>query len=132
MNSGTEDEIANWLQTEFEKHLNKGRQPFNLLINAVWFLSVENSYQGLTKFLDHLATLDGVYVVSNKQLLDWMRNPQPIENYSPVASEQAADCNKSLCPLDFQGETRYMGACAACPDIYPWVGNPLGQKPEQK
>lgn len=38
------------------------------------------------------------------------------------------DCTPKLCQLrkESTNEERWMTSCAVCPEVYPWLGNPLG------
>lgn len=124
--SGTVDEIKDWLLKEFNKTYATDRAPFNLLINAVWFSKVDNSLEAIKQFLDELNKREDVYLISNKQLLDWMKNPEPLGTYKPKLEIEHQSCNQIDCKLAFGASFMYMSSCVACPTMYPWVGNPLG------
>lgn len=125
---GKDTEISGWLRGEFDKRYKGDKQPFNLLINAAWFAG-ENTQAAIKIFLDDIGKLKDVFVVSNKQLLDWVKDPKPIGEYKPTVTTHKQDCTSVICPLKYgEEETRYMVSCVKCPDVYPWIGNPLGKK----
>ena len=43
-------------------------------------------------------------------------------------------CHAQLCQLkkEVTGEERWMTSCANCPEVYPWLGNPLGVADRKK
>ena len=94
-------------------------------------------YIYLTRFLDYLATLPDVFIVSIPRALEWVKNPttlDAINDFAPwIVTEEEDNCkNKYTCRFDpedtpgFPSE-RYMTSCESCPRKYPWLGNPLGE-----
>jgi hypothetical protein len=106
-------------------------QPLNSLV----FSTVKLIVVSLCRFLDYLATLDDVYVVSVARALDWVRNPTALDTITSFAPWQVVvqdnDCSPTSCrfPIEdtpgFPSE-RYMTCCTSCPNKYPWLDNPLG------
>jgi hypothetical protein len=45
------------------QRFNKTRAPFGIFQHVYWFLDSQAVLEGFLKFLDHLATLDYVYIV---------------------------------------------------------------------
>ncbi|XP_018576457.1 uncharacterized protein LOC108914999 [Anoplophora glabripennis] len=125
--TGTADEIAKWLTDEVDQIRNGNRAPLTLLINSYWFDFTENSYDGFTKFLDTLATYDDVYLVSQKEVLDWIKNPVPLSEFKTELPTRNAACKAYSCKLQKpDGQDRYLKACIPCPASYPWLDNPDG------
>ncbi|RZC33490.1 hypothetical protein BDFB_011279 [Asbolus verrucosus] len=121
---GTADEIAAWLHSQVNA---TNKAPVVLMISSNYFLSVENSVEGFQKFLDGLGS--DTFLVSVKQIIDWVKNPVPANEFQTEVPERTAECNNpTLCQLTKQddGTTVYMESCAPCPDVFPWLGNPLG------
>ncbi|XP_071446328.1 chitin deacetylase 7-like [Hetaerina americana] len=85
-------------------------------------------------FLDYLATLPDVYIVSVSQMLEWVKSPTPISTLKELWKcweIPEENCKKPRnCELIRQdnGETRYMSSCVTCPDVYPWLNNTSGKK----
>lgn len=126
---GDANEIKNWLIEQFDTHFTKDRAPFTLMINSAWFTITQNSWEGLLSFMDYLETLKDVFVVSNADVIEWMKNPVPVDEYKRNVPKRNAKCSEYLCPLN-KGEEglRYMASCVECPDTYPWLGNPEGNE----
>ena len=88
-------------------------------------------------------TKDDVYLLNTHQLLDWMRNPVDkfaAKNFAPWKIQcdphpQNCIIGDSPCELWHQGEygppeLMYVQVCGDCPNSYPWIFNPLGDKNE--
>lgn len=129
--SGDASDIADWLTTQFENHYNGQRTPLNLVLSAAWLLSTPGSMEGLTTFLDSLATKNDVFIVSHDKVVEWTKNPVAAGSYSSASPARDASCYTptKTCPLlKGEEETRYMVVCTStCPSVFPWLGNPLGQ-----
>lgn len=75
-----------------------------------------------------MGTLDDVFLVSASQVLEWRNNPVPVSKFSSAVEPRSTTCNARVCILSFgENEVRYMSSCVACPAVYPWLDNPLGQ-----
>nr|AHH02589.1 peritrophic membrane chitin binding protein P42 [Holotrichia parallela] len=121
--------ISDWLYAQFMESYLKNRAPITLAASAAWFLTYENAFAGFSNFLSRISNLNTVYLVSHKQVIDYMKNPVPVNEYVPteVGGEEEATCSRRSCPLRFNDEIRYMVVCtASCPASYPWLGNPNG------
>jgi len=119
--------ISDWLYAEFLNSYDGSRTPISLIANAAWFVTLENAFDGLRDFLERVLELGDVYLVSNKQVIDYMKSPVTADNYVPSVVGGYASCSRRSCPLEFDGDVRYMVACvSSCPSSYPWLGNPTG------
>ncbi|EFA03579.1 chitin deacetylase 6 precursor [Tribolium castaneum] len=126
---GTAEEIAQWLLSQIERERSTTKAPLSLMVPSSWFRFTDNSYEGFKTFLDELAKLNDVFLVSLKQVIDWTKNPVSASDFKTDVPERTADCdNPRNCPLrNTNGDLRYMMSCVECPEVYPWLGNPLGQ-----
>ncbi|KAK7496025.1 hypothetical protein BaRGS_00012726, partial [Batillaria attramentaria] len=70
----TQAEAVDYLWSNFENTYNGNRAPFGLHMHAAWFFT-EDYLTAMQTFIDRLLALDDVYIVSAKQVLDWMRTP---------------------------------------------------------
>ncbi|XP_018576456.1 uncharacterized protein LOC108914998 isoform X2 [Anoplophora glabripennis] len=123
--TGTSDEIAEWLIGEIGNIRNSTREPLTLRMFSYWFDFTENSRERFIKFLDKLASYDDVFLVTQKQVLDWMRNPVPLSDFKTDVSERNATCTPYSCTLvKPNGSVRYFKSCVPCPASYPWLDNP--------
>ena len=133
----SEEEIYTMLKDNFNRHYKTNRAPFGLYFHTIWFKEKKN-FNVLTKFLDELLQNKDVYIVTNYQAIEWMRNPTPISqlaNFEPWKNcKKEIDpaliaCNHpKVCKLNsrvLRGE-RYLHTCFECPENYPWVKNEFG------
>lgn len=68
------------------------RAPFGLFYHAAWFTQPHHK-EGFIKFLDTINAMNDVWIVTNWQALQWVRDPTPI---SRVTSFQPFQCNYSV------------------------------------
>ncbi|KAI4466001.1 chitin deacetylase-like 9 isoform a [Holotrichia oblita] len=122
--SGTSDEVNEWLKEQFDRVYNDNKAPMTIVVNSGWF-SADN-LAGLIQFLDDLASYDDVFLVSHRQVTDWMKNPVPVSSFVTDEYYRSQSCVSRTCELRKDEEYRYMKSCVVCPSTYPWIGNPLG------
>jgi hypothetical protein len=104
------------------------KAPLSLMVPSSWFRVVNNSFEGFEKFLDELGGRSDVFLVSQQQVIEWMKNPVPVDQFKTDVYDRTADCNAINCPLiNTNNEIRYMKSCISCPEVYPWLENPTGQ-----
>ncbi|XP_041971428.1 chitin deacetylase 8-like [Aricia agestis] len=128
-----EDEEAwfKFMVTNFERHYLSNRAPFGLFFNE-WFIRAYPPVQrAFVRFLDLINELNDTFMVSAKDVLEWVRDPIPIDEYrkKPCKTVQEAACRSTLCGPLSASHTElvyYMSQCNQCPSVYPWVGNPYG------
>lgn len=123
---GSQETISNWLYEQFSTIYEDNRAPLTLIASAAWFQSTENSFAALVDLLDRIGELDDVFIVSHRQVIEWMQNPESVSTYSSVVQHTSSTCSKRSCALEKDDQIRYMVSCVACPPIYPWLGNPEG------
>ena len=80
-----EDEAFKFLMDNFLSYYNTTRTPFGLNMHAAWFYTRHN-LKAMIRFLDELAKMDDVYVVTVSQLLDWMRKPTTLADIHTLNS----------------------------------------------
>lgn len=125
-----EDGLLLFMKKNFHRHYNGSRSPFGFYIHAAWFKTNENIYKAYKKFLDYLKENDDVFLVSQQQVLEWMKNPKSLNDYNRLGCPQkhSNSCTQpKSCRLQYGAQERYMTTCSdSCPPVYPWLGNPLG------
>lgn len=136
--------VLEWMKSTFLAHYNGNRQPFGLYTHPI---HLATGYPGVTdpkaqinmvnQFLDWAQQMQGVWIVSNAQLLEWVKHPVTMSNLNSVtalgcSTPSVTDkiCNgmpdneKGLlqnCPFsDFPFTT-----CYGCPSVPPTPSNPL-------
>ncbi|XP_029157650.1 uncharacterized protein LOC114930071 isoform X1 [Nylanderia fulva] len=127
-NPPTPDGVYKMLIKNFERHYTTNRAPFGLFYHAAWFTQPHHK-EGFISFLDTIVAMDDVWVITNWQALQWIRNPTPLallHTFEPFGChypDRPKKCNNAkVCNLWHKSGVRYMKTCQACPDIYPWTG----------
>jgi len=116
------------IMKNFQRHYNTNRAPFGLSYHPAWFTTPHHK-EGFELFLDTIQSMDDVWIVSTWQMLQWVRDPTPIEDimdFKPFQcdhKDRPPRCDKpQVCNLWHKSGVRYMRTCQQCPDIYPWTG----------
>ncbi|XP_025986178.1 uncharacterized protein LOC105199736 isoform X2 [Solenopsis invicta] len=127
-NPPTPDGVYKMLIKNFERHYTTNRAPFGLFYHAAWFTQPHHK-EGFISFLDTIVAMDDVWVITNWQAIQWIRNPTPLallHTFEPFGChypDRPKKCNNAkVCNLWHKSGVRYMKTCQACPDIYPWTG----------
>ncbi|XP_058980544.1 uncharacterized protein LOC101899401 isoform X2 [Musca domestica] len=120
--------VTKMIMKNFERHYTTNRAPFGLFYHAAWFTQPHHK-EGFIKFLDTINAMNDVWIVTNWQALQWVRDPTPlsrINSFQPFQcdySDRPKRCNNpKVCNLWHKSGVRYMKTCQPCPDIYPWTG----------
>ena len=132
-NPSDEAGIFTMLLKNFKRHYETNRAPFGLFYHSAWFNTVHHR-KGFIKFIDEIMSYGDVYLTTNWQMLQWMRNPTPLnklKNFEPwlcdakkLRLERPEACNHpSVCNVRHESGSRFMKTCQPCPSMYPWVGN---------
>ncbi|XP_017065585.2 uncharacterized protein LOC108104175 isoform X9 [Drosophila eugracilis] len=127
-NPSDADGVTKMIMKNFERHYTTNRAPFGLFYHAAWFTQPHHK-EGFIKFLDTINAMKDVWVITNWQALQWVRDPTPtsrINSFQPFQcdySDRPKRCNNpKVCNLWHKSGVRYMKTCQPCPDIYPWTG----------
>ncbi|XP_022657173.1 uncharacterized protein LOC111262313 isoform X2 [Varroa jacobsoni] len=128
-NPPDDDGVHKVLMKNFNRHYKGNRAPFNLFYHSAWF-NTEHHKKGFLRFLDEILSKGDVWLITNTQLIDWIRHPTSnshINSFTPWQcnySDRPGLCHHpTTCSLLYKGGVRYMKTCQPCPDVYPWVGN---------
>ncbi|XP_034099275.1 mucin-5AC isoform X15 [Drosophila albomicans] len=120
--------VTKMIMKNFERHYTTNRAPFGLFYHAAWFTQPHHK-EGFIKFLDNINAMQDVWIITNWQALQWVRDPTPtsrINSFQPFQcdySDRPKRCNNpKVCNLWHKSGVRYMKTCQPCPDIYPWTG----------
>ncbi|XP_044598906.1 mucin-12 isoform X1 [Cotesia glomerata] len=127
-NPPTANGVYKMLIKNFERHYTTNRAPFGLFYHAAWFTQPHHK-EGFISFLDTIVAMDDVWVITNTQAIEWVRNPTPLallDTFEPFGCNyqgRPKKCNNpKVCNLWHKSGVRYMKTCQPCPDIYPWTG----------
>ncbi len=128
-NPSDEIGVYDMLLKNFNRHYKSNRAPFNLYYHSAWF-NTQHHKKGFIKFLDEIIEKDDVYFITNWQMIQWMRNPTPLQNileFEPWKCSKKKDfipCNHpTVCNVNSKNGARSLRTCQSCPSTYPWVGN---------
>ncbi|XP_013149526.1 PREDICTED: uncharacterized protein LOC106111883 isoform X5 [Papilio polytes] len=120
--------VYKMLLKNFDRHYTTNRAPFGLFYHAAWFTQPHHK-EGFIMFLDYINKMKDVWIVTNWQALQWVRDPTPISrlnNFQPFQCnypDRPKKCNNpKVCNLWHKSGVRYMRTCQPCPEIYPWTG----------
>lgn len=102
---GQPSDVINWMKNTFMDHYNNNRQPFGLYSHPI---HIATGYPGLpdstpninmiNQFLDWATTnssMQNVWIVSNEQLLAWMKNPVTADKLNTLPEFQCKTPNVS-------------------------------------
>lgn len=116
----------------FNRNYRLNRAPMGFYVHAAWFDVSANHFEAYVRFVDYLNSLDDVFIVGTSDVIDWVKNPIPVQNmttseWSNCRKPQTTNCVAKACELWKGNEIRWMTSCQSdCPVVYPWLGNPLG------
>ncbi|XP_014246719.1 stress response protein nst1 isoform X2 [Cimex lectularius] len=120
--------VYKMLIKNFERHFSTNRAPFGLFYHAAWFTHPHHK-EGFISFLDTINKMPEVWLVTNWQAIQWIRDPTPISrlnNFAPFQCnypDRPKKCNNpKVCNLWHKSGVRYMRTCQPCPEVYPWTG----------
>ncbi|KAJ2940615.1 hypothetical protein O0L34_g14721 [Tuta absoluta] len=120
--------VYKMLLKNFDRHYTTNRAPFGLFYHAAWFTQPHHK-EGFIMFLDFINQMQDVWIVTNWQALQWVRDPTPISrlnNFQPFQcnyQDRPKKCNNpKVCNLWHKSGVRYMRTCQPCPEVYPWTG----------
>lgn len=129
-NPDTEDGVFEMLMKNFNRHYKSNRAPFGIYYHSAWFTK-EHHRKGFMRFLDEILTNPDVFLTTNWQMIQWMRDPVPmsqIDNFEPwdcmkPDPERPGPChNPGVCNVNHKDGTRFLKTCQPCPSFYPWLG----------
>jgi len=138
-NIRTADNLYNILTHNFIRHYEQNRAPLGLYMHAAWLKRSPQMQEALEYWLDEiLASYKDVYIVTMNDVLKWMQQPVNQRDAlkftgwkdrctaldTPDTCQESTDCVLSTGVLG--GVKQRMSTCTACPDNYPWLGDPLG------
>ncbi|XP_050680590.1 uncharacterized protein LOC126976339 isoform X4 [Leptidea sinapis] len=122
------ENVYKMILKNFDRHYTSNRAPFGLFYHAAWFTQAHHK-EGFIMFLDFINKMKDVWIITNWQALQWVRDPTPISrlnSFQPFQcnyQDRPKKCNNpKVCNLWHKSGVRYMRTCQPCPEIYPWTG----------
>jgi len=127
--------------SNFERHYKTNKAPFPVFIHEAWLSQDEKDRkEGYFNFVKKVAKLPDVFFVTIQEVIEWLENPIPIEEYvkksckSPPTRptkcpfELSQDKTHKFCaPVKGDDNTEHLIAvCGICPTRYPRYGHTSG------
>ena len=76
----TKDEALRYLSDNFQRHYRSAtRPPFGINMHSAWF-AFPGTFDAMSEFVDDVLRNDDVWIVTVHQVLEWMRQPTPVES----------------------------------------------------
>lgn len=98
-NPADADGVSKMIMKNFERHYTTNRAPFGLFYHAAWFTQPHHK-EGFIKFLDTINAMNDVFIITNWQALQWVRDPTPM---SRINSFLPFQCNHKVSGCLFHG-----------------------------
>ncbi|XP_075168298.1 chitin deacetylase-like 9 [Haematobia irritans] len=123
------DSLFEWMKDNFRRHYEGNRAPFGMYLHAAWFGRSGNYFKAFRKFLEYANSLPDVYITTPSAVIQYMKHPSLGKPFKGCFKKPQTTCKPVTCGLAKQptGEMRYMTVCDKCPEVYPWLDNPLGE-----
>ncbi|CAH0697353.1 unnamed protein product [Spodoptera exigua] len=127
-----EEEWFKFIMTNFERHYLGNRAPFGFYVHEAFISAYPAVQRAFVRFMDVVNNLPDAFMVNAHEVIDWVKNPVPIDVYKKQGCRRftPTNCNIASCsppPAAHNGVQYWMQLCNVCPRVYPWLGNPLGQ-----
>ncbi|KAI5120853.1 hypothetical protein M0805_007040 [Coniferiporia weirii] len=134
-----------YMQNTFTAHYDGNRQPIGLYFHPVHLAKTypgvevsQSTIDMINAFLDWAQEQQNVWIVSNEQLLAWVRNPVPVSQLDTLSalkcSTPSVDSSLNICngiPQNEAGTLDYCDfpdfpffTCYGCPQTTPTPGDP--------
>lgn len=84
--------VYKMIMKNFERHYTTNRAPFGLYYHAAWFTQPHHK-EGFIQFLDAINSMKDVFIITNWQALQWVRDPTPL---SRINSFTPFQCNYAV------------------------------------
>lgn len=128
-NPDNAEDVYKMLLKNFERHYKSNRAPFGLFYHAAWF-TTQHYRKGYLKFIDYINSKDDVYIVTNWQAIEWMREPTSLSRIKsfkpwqcPKDPEKPGPCHHpTACNLNHKTGSRSLKTCQPCSSSFPWTG----------
>lgn len=78
----TANDTFNFLWNNFKAHYQTNKAPFGIHLRHIWFSHpfYTKNLEGLQMFVDKLSSMNDVYILAIKDIIEWMKKPTPLQN----------------------------------------------------
>lgn len=140
----THESALNLLRRNFKRAHHSNKAPYVLTLTADFFTIVDelNMEKVLEQFIQEILQKSDVWIVTMKQLLEWMKHPTPVHQLSEFQPFQCANTASSTSTTfsppcqtankcyyrvhALSGGEHLFTSCRPCPPEFPWLNNPEG------
>ncbi|KAI6222637.1 Polysaccharide deacetylase [Aphelenchoides besseyi] len=134
----TADHVLYYLFRNFNRAYSQNRAPYVMNLNAEFLQSHGGiGMRALKNFLGLMRQYRDVYFMTLRELIEWMKKPQSVDQLAQRSGCQAqthatssrvcTQPNKCIYQTPTLGSKEHQFlSCNTCPMIYPWTGNPTG------
>lgn len=132
------EDLYEFLEFNFDRHYKSNRAPFGIYLHASWFVTNPGFLESFIQWIDDTLAKSDVYFVSMTEVIKWIQKPtevtkardfEPWKNKCEVKSVPFCTF-PNPCPLttpEVGPEEIRLHTCMPCPQVYPWLKNPLGR-----
>jgi len=78
---------------DFQRSYTGDKAPFGMYIHPSWLLAEKSRIEGVNRFFSNITALDDVWVVTNQEIIEYMRKPMKKEEYRAMRESRA--CGRS-------------------------------------
>lgn len=84
-------EVVTFLKKNFEANYKGTRAPVYINLRSSWLATESYNREGVIDFINQLVELDDVYILTAHELLDWVKDPQTLEQSKDFAPWSCPD-----------------------------------------
>uniref|UniRef100_A0A4D5RKZ7 Putative peritrophic membrane chitin binding protein n=1 Tax=Ixodes scapularis TaxID=6945 RepID=A0A4D5RKZ7_IXOSC len=124
------DEAYEFLMANFKEFYENNKAPFPMILHEGWLREGDRK-AGFLRFIDWLLAKDDVFLVTVKEVIEFMKNPKPAKSYKEsrcVTEVKPSDkckepetCIYPRVKIGYNIGDRVMRSCVNCTQEYPWV-----------
>lgn len=128
----SEQDWLDFFMENFNAHYTTNRSPFGIYSHSAWFYYGPQRASAMISFLNKLAAMKDVYIVTHTQMLQWVQNPTPLSKIGdfgpwkcPPRPKPRCDYKQPSCHKSY-GQYSLNSCTTPCPPNYPHYGDPDG------
>jgi hypothetical protein len=137
-------DAENYFMSNFQRHYKTNHAPFPVFLHEAWLsLNETVNKEGYFNFIKKVTQMDDVFFVTIQEVIEWMSDPIPLDEYAKKACKTLPDPTLNRCAFDIKRQTETekicspplkgdddqlhtMRVCTTCPTHYPRLGHTSG------
>ncbi|EEC11139.1 hypothetical protein IscW_ISCW007142 [Ixodes scapularis] len=122
--------VGEFHRANFKEFYENNKAPFPMFLHEGWLREGDRK-AGFLRFIDWLLAQDDVFLVTVKEVIEFMKNPKPAKSYKEsrcVTEVKPSDkckepetCVYPRVKIGYNIGDRVMRSCVNCTQEYPWV-----------